>query len=125
MYTELVETNQFSSQNLSKSVEQPSSSMPKVNRERVTSAKRLRVEGMCEWILRNKSCRGWLEGSGPRLLWVSDGVGKGKTMMSIFLTEKPEESVRSSDNAHLLFFFCRHDDEEHDTTLLVLRRLLD
>ncbi|EUC34326.1 hypothetical protein COCCADRAFT_4268 [Bipolaris zeicola 26-R-13] len=64
---------------------------PEVDRESVISAKGTRVAGTCEWITQNETYRTWLrsdsdrdndgDGNGDtRLLWISGGLGKGKTM---------------------------------------------
>jgi hypothetical protein len=59
-----------------------------------------------------------------RLLWISGGPGKGKTMMSVFLTEELEKHVRCVDNAELAFFFCSAQDEKRNTGIVVLRGLV-
>jgi hypothetical protein len=51
------------------------------------------------------------------LLWISGGPGKGKTMLSIFLTEELEKM----ENAELLFYFCNHQDEERNIAVAVLQ----
>jgi hypothetical protein len=49
------------------------------------------------------------------LLWISGGPGKGKTMLSIFLTEELEKM----ENAELLFYFCNHQDEKRNIAVAV------
>jgi ankyrin repeat protein len=95
---------------------------PQVDRESLISTKGTRADGTCEWIIQNESYRSWLHG-GTRLLWVSGGPGKGKTMLSIFLTEERRLTQKAED-AELVFFFCSHQDEKRNTAIAVLRGLL-
>ncbi|RSL90631.1 hypothetical protein CEP51_000629 [Fusarium floridanum] len=46
------------------------------------------TEGTCQWILHNETYRSWLEAQDSGLLWISGGPGRGKTMLSIFLTQE-------------------------------------
>jgi hypothetical protein len=55
-----------------------------------------------------------------RLLWISGGPGKGKTMMSVFLTEELEKHTSGADNAELAFFICSAGDEKRNTAIAVL-----
>lgn len=79
----------------------------------------MRVDGTCEWIIQNKSYISWLYGD-TRLLWISGGPGKGKTMLSMFLTE--EGTI--TEDGELIFYFCSHQDEKRNTAVTVLRGLL-
>jgi ankyrin repeat protein len=104
---------------------------PHVDRESVISAKGTRVAGTCEWITQNVGYRAWLNSNSgssnnddTRLLWISGGPGKGKTMMSVFLTEELERRTVSIDNAELAFFFCSAQDEKRNTAIAVLRGLV-
>jgi hypothetical protein len=90
----------------------------------VISAKGTRVAGTCEWITHNESYRAWLGGGGSRLLWISGGPGKGKTMMSVFLTEELEKRASSTDDAQSIFYFCSCQDEKRNTGVAVLRGLV-
>ena len=96
---------------------------PIVDRESLKTAKGTRVEGTCEWITHDKNYRAWLDG-GPRLLWISGGPGKGKTMMSIFLTEELEEKTSSMEDGQFICFFCSHQNEKRNTGVAVLRGLV-
>ncbi|EUC39746.1 hypothetical protein COCMIDRAFT_10226 [Bipolaris oryzae ATCC 44560] len=108
---------------------------PHVDRESVISAKGTRVAGTCEWITHNETYRAWLDSDGDgnggdskdnntRLLWITGGPGKGKTMMSIFLTEELEEYTAYKDNTDLVFFFCSAEDKRRNTATAVLRGLV-
>lgn len=108
---------------------------PEVDRESVISAKGTRVAGTCEWITQNETYRTWLrsdsdrdndgDGNGDtRLLWISGGLGKGKTMISVFLTEQLEEHTARTDNTDLVFFFYSAGDKRRNTAIAVLRGLV-
>ncbi|KAF2006536.1 hypothetical protein P154DRAFT_422056, partial [Amniculicola lignicola CBS 123094] len=90
-------------------------SSPIPPRESLISAKGTRVAGTCEWITHNESYRAWLNADsdssgsnrdGTRLLWISGGPGKGKTMLSVFLTEELERHTASIESVELVFLFC-------------------
>ncbi|KAF5851452.1 hypothetical protein GGP41_004293, partial [Bipolaris sorokiniana] len=100
---------------------------PHVDRESVISAKGKRVAGTCEWITQDAKYSAWLNSNDnhdTRLLWILGGPGKGKTMMSIFLTEELEKHIARVDNAGLAFFFCSAQDEKRNTAIAVLRGLV-
>jgi Cdc6-like AAA superfamily ATPase len=96
---------------------------PHVDRESLISAKGTRVAGTCEWITHNESYQSWLNG-GTRLLWISGGPGKGKTMLSVFLTEELENKTSSTEDAQLVYYFCSAQDEKRNTGVAVLRGLV-
>lgn len=91
------------------------------------------MPGTCEWIKNNATYRAWLTCGGnddcenynnSRLLWISGGPGKGKMMLSIFLTEELEKHIAHTKDSGLLFFFCSAQDEKRNTAVAVLRGLL-
>ena len=94
-----------------------------VDRESLMSRKGTRAAGTCEWITQNENYMSWLHG-GTRLLWISGGPGKGKTMLSIFLTEELERMTRDMKDAGVAFCFCSHQDEKRNTAEAILRGLL-
>jgi ankyrin repeat protein len=96
---------------------------PNVDRESLLSVKGTRVAGTCEWIRQNGSYQSWLRGS-THLLWISGGPGKGKTMLSIFLTEELERITQNMEDGELLFYFCSHQDEKRNTVVAILRGLV-
>ena len=96
---------------------------PHVDRENLISTKGKRVAGTCEWIRDDDIYQSWLH-SGPQLLWISGDPGKGKTMLSIFLTEELERISQETKNAELLFYFCSYQDEKRNTAIAVLRGLV-
>ncbi|KAH0538358.1 hypothetical protein FGG08_005053 [Glutinoglossum americanum] len=96
---------------------------PDIHRESLKTDKGDRVPGTCEWIRKNAVYQSWLDGDIP-LLWISGGPGKGKTMLSIFLTEELEHISRQTKSIILLFFFCVNQDQKRNTAVAILRGLL-
>jgi hypothetical protein len=101
-----------------------------VDRESLISAKGTRVKGTCEWITHDASYRAWLSSNSDgsnndntRLLWISGRPGKGKTMLSVFLTEELEKYTAGWEDAQLAFFFCSAWDKKRNTAVAVLRGL--
>ncbi|CAN9211420.1 unnamed protein product [Alternaria alternata] len=104
---------------------------PHIDRESLITAKGTRVKGTCEWITHDAKYRAWLDDDGDcindnntRLLWISGGPGKGKTMLSVFLTEELERHTAQADNVKHAFFFCSAEDEKRNTAVAVLRGLV-
>ncbi|KAK7177745.1 ankyrin repeat protein [Paraphaeosphaeria sporulosa] len=97
---------------------------PYIIRGSLISTKGTRVAGTCEWIKQNAEYQSWLHGD-THLLWISGGPGKGKTMLSIFLTEELERIVQNRGDAKLIFTFCSHQDEKRNTAVALLRGLVD
>ncbi|KAI9764416.1 MAG: hypothetical protein M1840_008439 [Geoglossum simile] len=60
------------------------------------------------------------------LLWLSGGPGKGKTMLSIFLTEELYKTAKQSQSAKdvLVYFFCDNRDNRRNTAVAILRGLI-
>jgi ankyrin repeat protein len=96
---------------------------PYVDRESLISKKGRRVAGTCEWITQHPSYQSWLQDD-EQLLWISGGPGKGKTMMSIFLTEELERLAFASTGVQAVFYFCNIQDEKRNTALAILRSLI-
>ncbi|KAL1988197.1 hypothetical protein VTN96DRAFT_727 [Rasamsonia emersonii] len=96
---------------------------PEIDRQELISIKGPRVSGTCEWIRENELYRSWLD-SGTQLLWITGSPGKGKTMLSLFLTEELERRTQGMENSELIFHFCRHQDEKRGTAVAILRGLL-
>ena len=95
---------------------------PYIDRESLISTKGTRVAGTCEWIRNNSIYKSWLRGD-AQLLWISGGPGKGKTMLSIFLTEELERVLQNTKDM-LLFYFCSSEDGKRNTAVAVLRGLV-
>jgi ankyrin repeat protein len=93
---------------------------PYIDREVLISTKGKRVPGTCEWIAQHASYQSWLSGtSSSSLLWICGGPGKGKTIMSIFLTEELERITPGN----VLYGFCSAQDERRNSVEATLRSL--
>jgi hypothetical protein len=64
---------------------------PEVHRAWLISTKGQRVKGTCEWIRADETYRSWRNDE-AQVLWIRGGPGKGKTMLSIFLSQELEEA---------------------------------
>jgi Cdc6-like AAA superfamily ATPase len=96
---------------------------PNMDREKLISNKGVRVQGTCEWIKQYPTFCSWLNGETP-LLWISGGPGKGKTIMSIYLTQYLEDITAGTESVSLLYYFCNHQDENRNTAVAILRSLI-
>lgn len=78
-----------------------------------------RVRNTCEWIRTAKEYKAFLGGT-QRLLWIWGEPGKGKTILSIFLSQELELEKK----AKTIYFFYRAEHEKGNTAVAVLRGLL-
>jgi hypothetical protein len=92
---------------------------PEIDRQRLLDRKGERVAGTCEWILEDPTYQSWLQDD-PGLLWICGGPGKGKTMMSIFITQKFER--QNCDD--IIYYFCNSEDDRNSTPSAILRALI-
>jgi len=90
---------------------------PEDQRAALISAKGDRVEGTCEWMKDDEAYQSLLHGD-TRLLWIQGGPGKGKTILSIYLTKHLELMHK------VVFFFCQADDEARRSATHVMRSLI-
>jgi hypothetical protein len=90
---------------------------PEDHRAAIISTKGKRVTGTCEWILNDAGIQSLLSGE-IRLLCIQGGPGKGKTMLSIFLTQELKRTGK------VIYFFCQADDEARRSATYVLRSLI-
>lgn len=96
---------------------------PLNDRDQLLRLKGSRVDGTCEWILTNEMYVSWRH-SRSSLLWISGGPGKGKTMLSIFLTQHFEHMAIKNSNINLLQYFCDNKDEKRRNATAVIRSLI-
>ena len=96
---------------------------PKDDREALKHSKGSRVDGTCTWIKGHKVYKSWFS-SDSRLLWLSGGPGKGKTMISMYLAEDLEQSAEHSENTIILQYYCDNKDEKRNTATAILRGLI-
>ncbi|KAL2674068.1 hypothetical protein Neosp_012514 [[Neocosmospora] mangrovei] len=95
---------------------------PEIDKATLISSKGQRTPGTCEWVRKNSHYKTWLAGE-SRLLWISGGPGRGKTVLSLFLNEEVEKLCEATKD-RLLFYFCRFQDERHNNPINVLRSLI-
>ena len=96
---------------------------PKDDRELLIHQKGSRVNGTCIWIKEDASYNSWFH-SDSQLLWLSGGPGKGKTMLSIFLSEELEHLARPSHGTVFLEYYCDNKDDRRNSAIAILRGLL-
>jgi hypothetical protein len=92
---------------------------PSIDRNNIIRAKGDRTAGTCSWIQGNPRFQSWLRG-GPNLLWIRGGPGKGKTMMSVYLTE----AIAAGKCRSLAYYFCVGQEMKQNNAAAVLRGLL-
>ncbi|KAF6800134.1 ankyrin repeat protein [Colletotrichum sojae] len=96
---------------------------PRGDRSALLSVKGDRVEGTCTWVTESKAYRTWLN-SACQGLWILGGPGMGKSMMSIFLTQHLEASVRTQHTGTVIYFFYDNRDFHKNNAAAVLRGLI-
>lgn len=96
---------------------------PEVDRSSLIALKGRRVRGTCEWITQHPSFEQWLKSAESSVLWVSGGPGKGKTMLSIYITEELQPVIDSSQGL-LLYYFCSNRDKSRNSALTLMRGVL-
>ncbi|RTE79399.1 hypothetical protein BHE90_006117 [Fusarium euwallaceae] len=93
---------------------------PLSDRDGIVTAKGRRTPGTCEWIPITEEYQTWsTDRSG--LLWISGPPGKGKTFISIFLTQllqssKPDDTI--------IWFFCDNKVTTRNKAVNILRGLI-
>ncbi|GAB1725527.1 hypothetical protein NU195Hw_Modified_11t1 [Hortaea werneckii] len=92
---------------------------PEIDRARLISEKGKRVDGTCEWIRKDKAYKTWRSGD-TNLLWINGGPGKGKTILSIFLTQELQRKFSKD----ATFYFCSNNNQERNNAAAVLRGLM-
>lgn len=90
---------------------------PSVDRQNLIDKKGVLVAGTCEWIRSSKRFTSWLNGDSG-LIWIIGGPAKGKTMLSIYLTQLLEHSTKA------IYFFCSRKHPTRRTATAILRTLL-
>ena len=83
-----------------------------------------RVPGSCVWVLSDASYQAWWNSSYSQILWISGGPGKGKTVISTFLTETLERIAEDKIRATVLHFFCESGNKNKNSAVAILRSLI-
>jgi hypothetical protein len=73
-----------------------------------------------EWVFQNPNYCRWQREEDVRLLWISGGAGKGKTMMVIGLIEQ----LTQDDSSIITYFFCQNADYELNSIEGVIKGLI-
>ncbi|RMJ09779.1 hypothetical protein CDV36_010602 [Fusarium kuroshium] len=96
---------------------------PTSDRNAIITAKGKRTAGTCEWIISTEGYKTWENAPESSILWISGPPGKGKTFISIFLTQHLEANVVSS-CCNLVYFFCDNKVSTRNTAVNILRGLM-
>ncbi|CAG9943010.1 unnamed protein product [Clonostachys rosea f. rosea IK726] len=91
---------------------------PAGDRDGIITAKGDRVDGTCEWITSTGEYTQWMQ-STSGLLWIVGGPGKGKTFLSIYLTD-----ILDKAGSTLMYFFCDNKISSRNTGSAVLRGIM-
>jgi hypothetical protein len=96
---------------------------PHVVRNRLMENKDALRQEAIEWIFQDEQqFVSWLNDVDKRFLWIKGGAGKGKTMMTIGITERISSA---SDNSVLVaYFFCQNADSQLNTVAGILKGLI-
>lgn len=98
---------------------------PCSDRDRLIRLKGQRVQGSSEWIRSNELYSNWLGlDSGNQILAITGGPGKGKTMLSLSVTEELQNLQWQTPRMDVIYFFCDSQDERRNTAVAVLRGLI-
>jgi ankyrin repeat protein len=90
---------------------------PEIDRRNMIDIKEGRVSNTCEWIRTTKEYEAFVEGT-HRMLWIWGEPGKGKTMLSIFISQELAQKNKT------IYFFCRAEHDKRNTAVAILRGLL-
>ncbi|RSL56270.1 hypothetical protein CEP53_006834 [Fusarium sp. AF-6] len=96
---------------------------PTSDRNAIITAKGKRTVGTCEWIISTEGYKTWENTPESSILWISGPPGKGKTFISIFLTQHLEANVVSS-SYKPIYFFCDNNVSTRNTAVNILRGLM-
>ncbi|KAM0244425.1 hypothetical protein ACHAP5_006227 [Fusarium lateritium] len=93
---------------------------PLSDREGLVTIKGHRTPGTFEWIPNTKQYQD-LDAAENGLLWIAGPPGKGKTMISIFLSKRLEIS---KPNSTVIWFFCDNKTSSRNSAVNVIRGLM-
>lgn len=79
------------------------------------------MSGTCEWILDDPKFESWLN-SGS--LWITGRAARGKTFLSIFITQELEKKEVTEPGTVVLYFFCDYSDPNRNNASSIVRGLL-
>ncbi|KAJ3543358.1 hypothetical protein NM208_g3618 [Fusarium decemcellulare] len=93
---------------------------PVSDREGIITSKGQRTKGTCEWVLKRPKYQDW-NASPSGLLWICGAPGKGKTILSVFLTQILEASRADTT---VIWFFCDNKVASRNSAVNLLRGLM-
>ncbi|RSL68331.1 hypothetical protein CEP54_002836 [Fusarium duplospermum] len=96
---------------------------PTSDRNAIITAKGERTAGTCEWIISTEGYKTWENTPESSILWISGPPGKGKTFISVFLTQHLKANIVSS-SCNLVYFFCDNKVSTRNTAVNILRGLM-
>ncbi|KAI7771683.1 hypothetical protein LZL87_005959 [Fusarium oxysporum] len=86
-----------------KIVQNPFTADPATDRDVIKTTKGESVQGTWDWVLQTPELIKWRTSDGT-FLWISGGVGSGKTMLAVYLTEQFQLTM-ASDEILVYYFF--------------------
>lgn len=89
------------------------------DRTRLISTMGKRVSDACTWVTQQETYIEWEESRTSPVLWLSAGPDKGKTTLSIYLTEQLEQRQKQ-----VVYFFCVNSDETRNSATAAMRSIL-
>ncbi|KAF4948995.1 hypothetical protein FGADI_9280 [Fusarium gaditjirri] len=90
---------------------------PATDRDVIKATKGESVQGTWDWVLQTPEFVRWRT-SDDHFLWISGGVGSGKTMLAVYLTEQLQLTL-ASDEIMLYYFFDARLDVRNDAEWFV------
>ncbi|KAL4945260.1 hypothetical protein BDV06DRAFT_45292 [Aspergillus oleicola] len=85
-----------------------------------------RLQGTCNWFTSHPLFRGWMNGEGPGLLWVSADPGCGKSVLARYLVD---DVIQSTGSRLVCYFFFKDDFEDQKSLpgaiCCILRQLFE
>jgi hypothetical protein len=104
---------------------------PVDDKSSVETEKERLVEESCQWIYQEDAFKSWFVDHGPvcresQLLWISGGLGMGKTMLTLFLIKEIEKRHMQTQNgaAIVLYYFVDARNHKRNTAVAILRGLI-
>ncbi|KAG5751462.1 hypothetical protein H9Q70_005871 [Fusarium xylarioides] len=100
-----------------KIIRNPFAADPAAHRDAIKSTKGETVRGTWDWVLRTPEFTKWRT-SDDNFLWISGGIGSGKTMLAVYLTEQLQLTM-ASDEILLYYFFDARLELRNNAACLV------
>jgi ankyrin repeat protein len=83
-----------------------------------------RVQGTCEWILRNSQYLNWSAKQTSSLLWIIGHPGCGKTTLSAYIMDVLSADEKLLKGGYLCYFFCNERIETQRDAMTILRSII-